>query len=238
MSQITTCSFYRVEGTRNKWWAFKQMRLGIGALQGTVGLSFSRLLGSGATNGFSAVPNFSTYVLFAVWESGQHALDFFDRHPFHTEYAARSTEQFNVFLRSAEAHGYWDGMQPFSKAADLAMEQPVVVLTRARIRFKKLWSFWSRVGKVSQSLEGYDGLALSIGVGEWPLIQQATISIWQTQAEMMDYAYKNTHHREVVKLTRQLNWYSEELFARFVPYRFEGRWGGKDVAQLLTFVAT
>jgi hypothetical protein len=45
-------------------------------------------------------------------------------------------------------------------------------------------------GQVSKSLEDYDGLALSIGVGEWPLIQQATLSIWKTQAEMIDYAYK------------------------------------------------
>jgi hypothetical protein len=52
----------------------------------------------------------------------------------------------------------------------------------------------------SKSLEGYDGLALSIGVGEWPLIQQATLSIWKTQAEMIDYAYKIEKHKEVVRL--------------------------------------
>jgi hypothetical protein len=45
--------------------------------------------------------------------------------------------------------------------------------------------FWSKVGSVSQSLEGYDGLVLSIGVGEWPLIQQATISIWKTQKKCL-----------------------------------------------------
>ena len=86
---------------------------------------------------------------------------------------------------------------------------------------------------MSQSLESYQGLALSIGVGEWPLIQQATISIWKTQAEMMDYAYKNQKHKEVVKLTRQLKWYKEELFARFVPYKFIGSWHGQNVGDFL-----
>jgi hypothetical protein len=76
-------------------------------------------------------------------------------------------------------------------------------------------------------------LVLSIGVGEWPLIQQATISIWKTQKEMLDYAYKNPKHREVVMLTRKLNWYKEEMFARFVPYKFEGKWDGKNAADFL-----
>lgn len=233
MSQITTCSFFKVDGASNKWWAFKQMGLGHAALVSVKGLTFYKLLGSGATNGFSAIPNFSTYVLFCVWDSEADARSFFDQNTFYAEYCSRSISHFNAFMRSAEAHGFWDKLQPFAKTASLAKDQPVVVLTRARIRWRKLLSFWRRVGKVSRSLEGYDGLALSIGVGEWPLIQQATISIWHTQAEMMDYAYKNTHHREVVQLTRKLNWYSEELFARFVPYQFEGQWEGKDAATLL-----
>jgi hypothetical protein len=70
-------------------------------------------------------------------------------------------------------------------------------------------------------------------VGEWPLIQQATLSVWKTKAEMMDYAYKNQHHKEVVQLTRKLNWYNEEMFARFVPYKFHGKWNGKMMEQLL-----
>jgi hypothetical protein len=126
-----------------------------------------------------------------------------------------------------------DGLQPFQKTAILEMNKPIVVLTRATIRFRKLWSFWSKVGIVSQSLAGYNGVVMSVGVGEWPLIQQATISIWKSQAEMLDYAYKNPKHKEVVKLTRKLNWYKEEMFARFVPYKFEGVWNGENVQNLV-----
>lgn len=233
MNQITTCSFFKVEGFSNKWWAFKQMQLGLDALKEISGLTFSKLLGSGGKNGFSALPNFGTYVLFCVWESERHALNFFSENPFFKTYQKKSLEQFTAFLYAAESHGTWDGIQPFVKSATLDMTKPVVVLTRARIHFGKLWSFWTKVGKVSRSSEGYAGLALSIGVGEWPLIQQATLSIWQSQSEMLDFAYKNQKHKEVLQLTRKLKWYKEEMFARFVPYKFEGIWEGKNVADLV-----
>jgi hypothetical protein len=229
MNQITTCTFLKVNGFSNKWWAFKQMQVGLNALKNINGLSFYKLLGSGAKKGFSSVPNFGTYVLLCVWDSEEQSQAFFTKNPFFKHYQKRSTELFTVYLQSAESHGSWDGTKPFAKHATLAMDMPVMVLTRARIRFSKLWSFWRRVGKVSESLDQYDGLALSIGVGEWPLIQQATLSIWRTQAEMLDYAYKNQKHKEVVLLTRKLNWYKEELFARFVPYKFVGVWNGKNV---------
>jgi len=209
------------------------MQLGHDHLKNVNGLTFYKILGSGAKNGFSAIPNFGTYVLLCNWESENHAEIFFKENVFFKEYQNKSCELMTVYLNAAEVHGTWDEKQPFQKNAELDMDKPLVVLTRARIRFRKLWSFWSRVGSVSQSLEGYDGLVLSIGVGEWPLIQQATLSIWKTQREMMDYAYKNPKHREVVALTRRLNWYKEEMFARFVPYKFTGIWKGKSASDFI-----
>jgi hypothetical protein len=64
MNQITTCSFFKLEGFSNKWWAFKQMKIGLSALKNIDGLSFFKLLGSGGEMGFSAMPNFGTYVFF------------------------------------------------------------------------------------------------------------------------------------------------------------------------------
>lgn len=233
MSQITTCSFFKLNGFANKFWALSQMQLGYTKLKKTKGLVFYKLLGSGAQNGFSSKPNFGTYALFCVWESEEDANIFFKNHEFYNQYKSKSKETFTVFAHAAEAHGKWDNIQPFISAATLAQDKPIMVLTRASIRLTKLISFWKRVGNVSKSLEDYNGLVLSIGVGEWPLIQQATLSIWKTQAEMMQYAYKNKKHQEVIKLTRTLKWYKEELFARFSPYKFVGVWNGKDVEKML-----
>ena len=228
MSQITTCTFFKLDTFTNKFWAFIQMQLGHAHFTNIEGLVFYKLLGSGAENGFSSKPNFGTYALLCVWTSETLAINFFDKNSFFNNYKSRSSESFTVFAHAAEAHGNWDGKQPFASNATLALDKPVMVLTRASIRLSKLISFWRRVGQVSKSLENYNELALSIGVGEWPLIQQATLSIWKTQSEMMDYAYKNQKHKEVIRLTRKLNWYKEELFARFIPYKFLGQWNGKN----------
>jgi hypothetical protein len=234
MSQITTCTFFKLEGFSNKWWAFTQMQLGHQSMKGVKGLIFYKLLGSGAQNGFSIIPNFGTYMLLCVWQSEEEANQFLNTHSYLEKYRSKSKETLTVYAKAAEVHGQWDGKQPFETSAQLENDKPVMVLTRATIRFSKLISFWSKVGKVSKSLENYSGLALSIGVGEWPLIQQATISVWQTKSEMMDYAYKNQKHREVVLLTRKLNWYKEEMFARFVPYKSNGTWQNGKIEQLLS----
>jgi len=46
-------------------------------------------------------------------------------------------------------------------------------------------------------------------------VEQATFSIWKNLEKMNYFAYKHAAHAEVVRLTRERNWYSEELFARF-----------------------
>ena len=70
------------------------------------------------------------------------------------------------------------------------------------------------------------GLLYSKGIGEVPFLQMATFSIWNDLESMMQVAYKNEEHQNAIEMTRQLNWYSEELFARFSLYKVNGRWEG------------
>ncbi len=232
---IVTFSFFRYRSWADRWWGFKQMGLAGEQLQAVPGLQFSKMLGSGAGNGFSIWPNLGTYGMLGVWEDEAAAEAFFEGHTLYQESRQRCEGWWTIYLRAAKAHGEWEGQQPFPITAPYDPQQLVAVLTRATIYPKHLWRFWRFVPPVSKSIEDKEGLLFSVGIGELPLIQQATFSLWQNSELMTAYAYRSHYHREVVRKTRELGWYSEELFARFHPYRSEGDWqkGGTPLDQYL-----
>lgn len=196
-------------------------------LTGTAGLGFWKLLGSGR-GGFSLRPDLSRYALLAVWESTAHAQQFFEESALSLAYQHQSVEQWTVWLAPFRSHGQWSGINPFAGPTPIETASgPVAVLTRAAIRWSKLPHFWLSVPAVSRALECASGLRASIGVGELPFVRQATFSLWQSEDEMLAYAYQQKH-RDVIRRTRRERWYREELFARFTPLAAEGRWNGEN----------
>ena len=197
------------------------------------GLTFSKMLGSGSGNGFQVWPNLGVYGLLCVWKDEEVARAAMANHPQFVELKTNSVERWTVFMRTVMAHGSWDGVNPFEGKATLADDDPVCVITRATIKPSKLLQFWQFVPRVSRSVDQQKGRLFSVGIGELPLIQQATFSLWSSSREMKAYAYQSKHHKEVVRRTRSLKWYKEELFARFTPYAEDGSWKGRQLIQEL-----
>ena len=77
-------------------------------------------------------------------------------------------------------------------------------------------------------MEKAPGYITSVGVGEAPFFRQATFSIWESMDTMKAFAYGSKEHGEVIKKTRQQNWYTEELFARFRILCSEGTLNGNN----------
>ena len=191
------------------------------------GLSFYRLLGSGGGNGFSAVPDFSTYVLLTVWQAPEREPHFRRHEPAFRALLDRAAHHWTVYLRPLRAKGAWGGRQPFAVEGATHDAGPVAVLTRATLHWHKLPDFWRHVPRAASRLfdKNQRGLLFSKGVGEEPLWQQATFTLWDSRRAMVDYAYQGTH-REVMMQARQRQWYREELFAEFVPVATAGHWPG------------
>jgi heme-degrading monooxygenase HmoA len=220
---MVTFTFFQFQGMYNQWWAFGQMGLRPFKTGIADGLSFAKMLGTGGGNGFSAKPNFQQYGWLGVWDSENQARAFFKTHPLFQQFTKKAVSYGIVYVRPTMAHGKWDGIEPFTVENKFDSDRPTAVLTRATIKTQYLRRFWQYVPKVSKSIDDYaENRLFSVGVGELPLIQQATFSLWTSGKAMMDYAYKNPYHAEVVKKTRELGWYSEELFARFEVVDFEG----------------
>lgn len=219
---ITVFELFRFDSAKARWWAFKQMPVAKDVLPGADGLRFGKMLGTGAGQGFSIWPDWSHYALLSVWNHYQHYRDFAALNPWYQELNMRADSQTLFKLSSFMSRGAWHSQNPFSGQDGRQDAELIGVLTRASIKPKLLHRFWKEVPKVSKKLMDQPGKLFSKGVGEWPLIEQATFSIWENSVLMQNFAYREKEHRRVVEQTRRLNWYSEELFARFEVIEING----------------
>lgn len=223
MSQITSVEVFRYKGFQNKRWALAQMRNFHPGMDDVPGLVFYKLLGSGAGNGFSIWPDFSTFVFLAVWEDESARIAFQNEHAPYLEMRNRSEEVSGATLRARRGHGTWNGKSPFLPSEEEANSKPLAVLTRASISRKKALKFWRKVPAVSRRITQQPGLLWAKGVGELPLVEQATISFWKDAEVLQKFAYGHGgRHQPMVKMTREVGWYDEEMFVRFDVLKWEG----------------
>ena len=217
----------------NRFWAFKTMGRSGTQLSLSDRMPFGLMLGTGGGRGF-LMPNFSQYALLTSWQKAEDAKSFMKTSLLAQGLSQRSEEVWSVLMQPVVSKGSWGGNNPFTPlAAPFGAHEPVVVLTRATIRLKRVVDFLKHVPAVSRSTDAAPGLIIKTGIGELPIVQQATLSVWQDQQSVDNFAYKMQEHKQVVSRTRQRDWYSEELFARFRPVESWGTVEGKNpLAQL------
>jgi heme-degrading monooxygenase HmoA len=228
----TTFSVFRYSGFA-KWWALQQMGVLPSRLKHVKGLQFFRLLGSGKGQAFSITPDWSRYMLLAVWSSKEAAEAFFSDSPIVDAVRSKAEEIWMVKMEPIQAKGLWSGVNPFVFAAGAVdnAEAPVAVLTRATIKPSLLFNFARHAIKASEAVSRADGLVFSCGIGERPFTRQATFSIWQNMAAMKAFAYGMKDHKDVIREKSKQKWYSEELFARFSILGTVGTYMGQDPLQ-------
>lgn len=217
---ITTLSLVQFPRGQ-RFWAFQQMQWAHAKMADVMQGRFYRLMGSGAGNGFSIWPDWSTYALMAQWKDEEEAQRFFQEHLYFSDYLQRGPSV-HFYLRPFQTHGAWNGVNPFEEQLENQENGPIAVVTRATIKPHLVPYFWSKVGGASHGIENYEGHIYSKGIGEWPLFMQATISVWQSKEAMKKFAYESEQHRRVMKLTREKQWYSEDMFTEFNVVKIEG----------------
>jgi len=224
-TQTVTVSFFRYQGL-NKLWGMKQMYSVRAPMRKMPGVSFYKPLGSGSGVGYSLWPDWSVYGLLVVWDNEQLAKDFLKSAVFE-DYVNHSVEQYTVFLKPLSSRGAWSGYSGWQFSDPNPESELISALTRATLKSSYLFKFWSQVPRVSREHENFEGLLFTKGIGEIPLVEQATFSIWKNKASMEKFAL-TTFHGEAVMETRRRNGFKEEMFTRLKPYLSEGLWKGKD----------
>lgn len=222
MRTITTVSSFQFADRAHRWKAFTLMPQAPEILAKVPSLDFGKMLGSGAGQGFSVWPDWSTYFVLACWSSRRRAEEALEKETFWQRLRAYSTKESTLWLKPYQSKGSWNGINPFPTDGEVAPREQIAVLTRASIKPKLLHRFWWKVPGVSRYMKDMPGLLYAKGIGERPLLEQATISIWDSAQVMKAFAYQGEKHAEVVRKTRELDWYKEELFARFQVEEIRG----------------
>ncbi len=190
----------------------------------TRGITFWKLLGCGKNGSFDIQPDLAQWGLLAVWNKEDDFKKFKQNSFLQKWWKVFTRNQWTIVCRAYESHGKWDGKEPFHvDRVDKKYQGKIVILTRASIRFSKLKQFWKNVPDVVNNLQQARGFITSVGIGEIPFIRQATFSIWESLDDVKQFAYRQREHANVIKKTRKEDWYSEELFARLIPIRIEGK---------------
>lgn len=201
-------------------------------------ISFYKLMGCGKNGSFDKQPDWQQWSILTVTNIEIDTInDKLIQQQLHGKFIANWLKFFNcetwtIFLKPIEGHGKWDGKEPFGKLQkQTPYDGPIAILTRATIRLSKLSSFWKNVDAVAVQMAGAEGFITSFGIGEVPFIKQATFSIWQNRDAMKQFAYKMAAHTQVIQKTRKENWYSEDMFVRFIPIKSIGNIKGSNPLQ-------
>ena len=173
-------------------------------------------MGCGKNGTFDKKPDLNQWAIITAHKSGIDANKSLYGTFINRWFRLCKCEIFTIFLDPLEGHGTWDGKEVFGNLASRPdFTGRVATLTRATIRFKKLKYFWENVAPVAAKMSSAKGFIMSVGIGEVPWLKQATFSVWQSKEDMKAFAYQMREHRDVIKMTREQKWYSEDMFVRF-----------------------
>jgi spheroidene monooxygenase len=212
----------------SRLWGWSRLVRGQSGLRGASGLRFAKVLGSGVEGGFGLKPSASILGLFCVFQDAASAEAFTSDDGLMRRWQHRSRESFCVKMRVYSCRGSWAGSR-LAVTATTPVAGPVVSLTRASIKPSRAAAFWQMQPPAERSLEQATGCRLAIGVGEAPLLRQATFTVWDDVAAMDRYARSGAHQEAIVAAARG-GFFSESMFVRFAPYEIQGEWKGLSIA--------
>ena len=212
----------------SRLWAWSRLVLGRWPLRAVPGLRFAKVLGSGQGGGFGLAPSGTHRGLFLGFDDEAAAMDFVEHSGVLAGYRSRAREMLVTVLRACSSKGSWAG-SAMSCTATAPQSGPIVALTRASIQPRHALAFWRMSPAAEASLVTAPGCLLAAGLGEAPLLRQATFSLWIDAAAMDRYARSGAHQQAIraAYAAHGGGFFSESMFVRFVPLLLRGTWQGQ-----------
>jgi hypothetical protein len=209
--------------SRSRLWGFWHFLFCRFALKREAGITFVKVLGSGENAGFGLRPSPSHQGLFCAFVDDAAATNFIAHSKVVNAYREHAREFFCVKLKAFSSRGSWASESPLSISSSPPHNSRIAALTRASIRLSVAAKFWRRAPPAELSLQNASGCLLAVGLGEAPLLRQATFTIWESVAAMDAYA-RTGAHLEAIRAAHAGDFFSESMFTRFIPYDARGVW--------------
>jgi heme-degrading monooxygenase HmoA len=206
-------------------WAWTRLALRDWPLRREPGLRFAKVMGSGQDGGFGVRPSATHQGLFLSFDDEAAAQSFIDHSALLRAYRGHAEEALVAVLRVGSCRGSWSGTT-LEVGTTLPPDMPLVSLTRASIRARHAAEFWRMAPPAEQALESVAGCRLAVGLGEAPILRQCTVSLWDDKAAMDAYA-RHGAHQQAIRAAYGGHYFSESMFARFLPLRIDGVWKGQ-----------
>jgi hypothetical protein len=195
-------------------------------LSATPGLVFAKALpfiGSGASAGFGGgIPPLQRQVLLTAWRQESDFERFLDQPPAQ-RLAAEARHSWWSLFEVASTRGSHYGSKPLAGRGDSVADGPFAALTLGRVGSRSLPRFLREGARLGSFVRHAPGLVSAVSAG-WPPTGNCTISIWESEQHMLDFAYGDAEgHGDTVR--REPPILIEQLNARMRVRRLSGRWG-------------
>jgi hypothetical protein len=181
------------------------------------GVRFAKLLGTGTGTSFGpGDADVTRYAAVVAWDGTA------DPDAVEERWKRIAVGSARLDLTPMTARGTWSGATPFGYPLGGRTDGMVLAMTRARLRPRKVPTFWRAISPVAAELAAAPGLLARFGVGEAPIGWQGTVSVWRSTTDLTGFAYRQPEHRAVIARTPADRWYAEDLFARFAVREISG----------------
>ena len=207
--------------------ALRLLSFGKHQLAADPGVRFFKCLGSGAGGGFTLKPSLYHLGLFATFDTDLDARAFIGSEVLRRLVLDHADEQFVCRMRAIAMRGTWDGRVPCAvQGFEADYCGPIAAITRASIRPWRAAAFWRYAAPAQDQLRHVERCYVAAGLGEAPLLRQATFTIWRSAAAMTAFS-RTAEHGTAARAAMRQGYFSEDMFARFVPIACEGTWQGR-----------
>ena len=214
---------------RHVAWGLMQLVLGPFTGPSTPAMLWRKVLGSGHEGGFGLRPAWNRLGLFCAFDCTESARHWLATSAEAAQWKRRAVNWLAVLVEPTSSRGSWSGhtLGPVESESSRGAPVTVASLTRASIRPHRARRFWSLSPAAELSLAQAPGCLMAVGLGEAPLLRQATFSLWQSQSAMDAYA-RSGAHLEAIRQAYSQGFFSESMFTRFRVLELAGEWPGID----------